>query len=532
MSEEQDLKDYQDYLEYQEYLKQQKQVEDKPSKKKEWYEITPEGLSKGIAESLPTAGMIAGGVLGSAIAPPFSTFVGAGLGSGLGKALENLIEETGMYGVPKEEKTLKQRVQEPLAAIPTGVISETGGQLATQAISKGLQKGGEYLYKSGLPEKLSDAAKEILFKLKVLGGKREMSEALQEVVDMETANIQNILREATEKGGEVDMVAAMQPIIAKIRKIRLSKDIQLQPLADELEEQVAGYLKLQGMPAKEIVKSIPGPKKAIPEYTEVSITPPTTGQLGEPILGKVSKVKTYPEQMVAGPQIKYMETIPKVPGPTPLQGYGYAQSVGEGISKRAWQQPRLAKSWEVAEKELERSLRGEALESVSEAIGPMAKEEARQSAARASELIDAIDYLKLGQRAGATGSGPILTPTEIAAGAVDPLAGATVWSMRKLGGNVPSIGIKMSEAGKALAEYPSLTSSLVSAGIQKTVEDPYFRYMTKEKTQTLLNLAGVISQALSQGAPPFVLDKEVQKSPLSPTEKAQLRKQITDEGTN
>ena len=41
-----------------------------------------------------------------------------------------------------------------------------------------------------------------------------------------------------------------------------------------------------------------------------------------------------------------------------------------------------------------------------------------------------------------------------------------------------------------------------------------------------------ISQALMQGAPPFVLDKEVQKSPLSPTEKAQLRKQITEQGTN
>lgn len=237
--------------------------------------------ARAATETIPAIGGMVGGAAGFASPIPGGTLAGSVIGSGLGKAIEKTIKQ---YGFGEDPGSRQEMVKELGNEMAGAAIAEPVGSLIGKGIQKGAETAGKALYKSGLP-RMPEAIKELAYKYKLIGEKSDIAAGLEQIQKPFIDEVNDLAWEATKKGGEVDMAKAMQPAIARIREIRLSKDPQLQPLADALESEVGEYLKLNKKPAQEVIKSLPVKSEYIPSFSEVSFSPERNIEL--PIQGEI-----------------------------------------------------------------------------------------------------------------------------------------------------------------------------------------------------------------------------------------------------
>ncbi len=219
------------------------------------------------ANALPLVGTVAGGVLGAPLAPPYGSIGGATLGAGLGASAKGAI--LGSMGEP-----IGDPVTDIGVAMAEGAIAEIGGQAVGKALGLALEKGGEALYKSGLPgmaKMAVDDIKDTLFKMKVTGNKQQVADALQGIIDQHMKAVDDLAAKATEEGGIVSMRKAMQPALKMAEQIEKDKDPALQDLAAQIRNKAKLYLRLDATPATRSIEtgSLPIQGETIPSYSEI-----------------------------------------------------------------------------------------------------------------------------------------------------------------------------------------------------------------------------------------------------------------------
>jgi hypothetical protein len=85
----------------------------------------------------------------------------------------------------------------------------------------------------------------------------------------------------------------------------------------------------------------------------------------------------------------------------------------------------------------------------------------------------------------------------------------------------PEVQVSLSKIGSGIEKIPQVLKPSGAGLAIPFAQIPRNEYRVQ-------NAQEIISQALMQGVPGFVLDEQVKNSPLKPTEKAQLRKSITE----
>jgi hypothetical protein len=158
---------------------------------------------------------------------------------------------------------------DPLTYLTMGAapaISKFGraAEVAAAPITSTLKASGKGMYKSGL-KKLDNVAEsfgkapvsDVLFNKDIWGRQSTIQKKMDSLADVLKSERDTILKQADRAGAEVSMQEAMGPTMARIQEIRASKDPALQPLADELENTVQQYLKLEGKLPEGAVRTLP-----------------------------------------------------------------------------------------------------------------------------------------------------------------------------------------------------------------------------------------------------------------------------------
>lgn len=227
-------------------------------------------LVRGQVKALPMYGSVAGGLIGAPLGP-FGMVGGAGLGAGIGKAAENLINTYG-YGEESPYKSTSDAYNDYAKEIALGGMSEIGGQALGAGIGALSKNVGKSIYKSGLKAIDNEAVKygkdpvsDVLFKHGITGDASAIQKQMDELSGELLTKRNDILKQASR--GEVDIPKALAPVRARIQIIRNSKDPALQPLADQLESEVAKYMNLAGKPSEDILRELPRAGVYTPEHT-------------------------------------------------------------------------------------------------------------------------------------------------------------------------------------------------------------------------------------------------------------------------
>lgn len=402
-------------------------------------------------EMIPAIGGMIGGAAGFASPIPGGTLAGSVIGSGLGKAIEKTIKQ---YGFDEDPGSRQEMVKELGNEMAGAAIAEPVGSLIGKGIQKGAEAAGKALYKSGLP-RMPEAIKELAYKYKLLGEKSDIATGLEQIQKPFIDEVNDLAWEATKKGGEVDMAKAMQPAIARIREIRLSKDPQLQSLADALESEVGEYLKLNKKPAQEVIKSLPVKS----EYTPQTMS--ETGQI-------------TPESFMQKPEVPYLDVIPEQSGPTVSEGIGFKRSLYQTIPKKSWQYNVANPEWAAGQKTLALGMKQATEDATSQALGPL--EAQRMAAANKAwgDLEESIKYLK---RGGPSTSGSLLSPIETVGAISSPQIGIPYYLAKKVAeGNLPQIGLGLSQAAPNMAaQGKAMVQAAIQAGIAPFVIEGFVK---------------------------------------------------------
>lgn len=448
-------------------------------------------------QSLPAAGGMLGGAIGLASPFPGGALAGSAVGSGLGKAIEKTIKQ---YAFDESPGTRRQMVAELGKEMAGAAIAEPVGSLTGKGIEKGIETAGKAIYKTGLP-RMPEAIKELAYKYKLFGEKSDIAAGLEQIQKPFIDEVNDLAWEATKKGGEVDMVKAMQPAIAKIREIRLSKDPQLQPLADALESEVGEYLKLNKKPAQEVIKSLPVKSEYIPAFSELSFGPeknielpvrgemaPSRGVLGEgvfpdqfierpPIVGSYKETipgKTFTESYAQKPEVPYLDVIPEQAGPTVTEGVGFKRSLYQTIPKRSWQYNVANPEWAAGQKNLALGMKGATEEATARALGQREAQRMVEANKAWGDLEESIKYLK---RGGPSTSGSLLSPIETVGAISSPQIGIPYYLAKKVAeGNLQQIGLGVSGASQnSAAQGKAMIQAAIQAGIAPFVIDGFVK---------------------------------------------------------
>lgn len=194
-------------------------------------------------------------------------------------------------------------------------------------LEKGLQSGGKTVYKSSPIMKAADAvnerfnkgaASDILFENRIAGTGRQVATKAEDLAEATGQKRNAVLRQADDAGGILDMNQAMSPAEEFIHKVRASRDPQLLPVADALEERVAQY---KGLQARE-AQTIPG-KTTLTE---------------------------------AGAEIIPDQVIPAVRGVKPSEGSGFKSSLYNDTGNSTWDTLRKTPQGDLGNKTLARGL--------------------------------------------------------------------------------------------------------------------------------------------------------------------------------
>lgn len=178
-------------------------------------------------------------------------------------------------------------------------------------VTAALNWAGKKTYKSGLKRIDQEVAKfgkdpvsDVLMQEGVRGGERSIYNQMEQLGDKYSAQAKQIVNEAhnearakafretgeltANSGDKVSMQQAMEPVQARINKIRASKDPKLQGVADALQKEVDDYLKLDYSPARtdvsftkpELVEgSLPIKSRYLPGTPDQVVTDWTLGNL-------------------------------------------------------------------------------------------------------------------------------------------------------------------------------------------------------------------------------------------------------------
>lgn len=279
-----------------------------------------------------------------------------------------------------------------------------------------MEGGGRSLYKSGLNRIDEEARKfgkepvsDVLMQNNIWGSHKSVHGQMDALGEQLLAERTKILKDATKAGGEVSMVDAMKPAMARIDEIRLSKNPALQPIADAMQSDVNKYLAIQGKPSEPMLRELPVGGEFHPSYSNVEINP-RDWKLGDLPLpaGTESKFYNYPKGENAGaggiysatggkrvpvapemtieetprvipgqtvpekyttkpPQVVYDMTNP-VSGPTPLQGSDMKSSIQ--IPQSGWNVDKSVTNQYVnADKTIKAGLRQATEDSVARSLG-------------------------------------------------------------------------------------------------------------------------------------------------------------------
>lgn len=123
--------------------------------------------------------------------------------------------------------------------------------LGASGLAKGTANAGKKLYKSGLKAIDLEAAKygkepvsELLMSKGITGSAESIQKQMDDLAKAYKTQRDQVLRAADKAGGRVSMADAMKPLQDKISEIRLSKDPNLQAVADTMEQDLAKYIEL------------------------------------------------------------------------------------------------------------------------------------------------------------------------------------------------------------------------------------------------------------------------------------------------
>jgi hypothetical protein len=208
-----------------------------------------------------------------------------------------------------------------------------------------LKAGGIATYKSAPIMKAADAlnerytkgaASDILFDNGVRGTGRSVATQAENLAEKVGAQRNAILAQAGNQGAVLDMAKATSPAEDFINKIRSSRDPQLLPVADALEERVAQY---KGLNARE-AQTIPG--KTVTSEIPVGTMPDSWD------LATKTVTQTTPDQF-----------LPAVRGVTPLEGSGFKTSLYNDTGNAAWDTLRRTPQGDLGNKALARGLNAE-----------------------------------------------------------------------------------------------------------------------------------------------------------------------------
>lgn len=288
-----------------------------------------------------------------------------------------------------------------------------GANVALNPVENLTQPIGKSIYKSGLKRVDQEAAKfgkepvsDLLMEKGISGNARQIQEQMNTLGEQLLAERNQLLKEATKKGGDVSMKEAMGPAQARIQEIRLSKNPALQPIADALESDVQKYMVLDAKGETPNLRTLPVQSEFVPEHQDVKITPssqqvrtlpvqaerdvlsPTQFKTQKPqavieqVPGKTEPGLLKPDQYNQRPEQMVYDTTPAKSGPTPLQATGYKSSIQ--IPQNAYAVDKgVANAYRGADKAVKGGLKTAVESSVGKTLG----------ADKAAELKDLNDKL-------------------------------------------------------------------------------------------------------------------------------------------
>lgn len=242
----------------------------------------------------------------------------------------------------------------PLKALLPGGKGGAAIEHVLNPAENAFKVGGESLYKSAPIMKAADAinnrygkqaASDILFDQGVTGTGRQIATKAENLAGGVGAERDALLNQADQAGGVLNMNAAMSPAESFIHKIRASRDPQLLPVADALEQRVAEY---KGLQARE-AQTIPG--KTVTSEVPVGTVPDSWE------LATKTVTQTTPDQL-----------IPGVRGVTPSEGSGFKTSLYNDTGNATWDTLRKTPQGALGNKTLARGLDAETSAAAEKAI--------------------------------------------------------------------------------------------------------------------------------------------------------------------
>lgn len=248
---------------------------------------------------------------------------------------------------------------DPLTYLGAGPLKALVGKAGTvdhvlNPTENALKAGGMATYKSAPIMKAADAlndryakgaASDILFDSGVRGTGRQIADKSQVLADSIGAKRNALLDQAGNAGAVLDMNKAVSPAEAFINKVRASRDPQLLPVANALEERVAQY---KGLNAKE-AQTIPG--KTVTSEVPVGTMPDSWD------LATKTVTQTTPDTV-----------LPGVRGVTPREGSGFKTSLYNDTGNAAWDTLRRTPQGDLGNKALARGLDAETSAAAERAI--------------------------------------------------------------------------------------------------------------------------------------------------------------------
>ncbi len=391
---------------------------------------TPRGLIQGGLNALPTAGMLGGGVMGAAAgtaaAPGLGTVGGAVGGAGLGAAGGEALKNLGERYLLGQEKTRADIYGKPAMGLVEGATGEMGGAIIGKGISKAMDNAGKQIYKSGLKridEQTARFGKEpvsdLLMKEGVTGNAKQIFDKMQVLGDKLLAQRNDILKEATKKGAEVNVPKALAEAKAYVNQLKKTDNPELKKAVAMLEKRIAAYGRMGAKESHEVLRTLPKQGIVLPEsqvqklgpYTKPERTlvelpvqgevapgmtladksgeeiidanlrtlkgpaqivskPPVQGSYVEPGGFTPGQYETVPERFISQHPEIYADEIARRAGPTPIQATKWKTTSANNVGKSGWKELSMSPEGKGFDKALSGGMRRGVEESVEQSLGP------------------------------------------------------------------------------------------------------------------------------------------------------------------